>query len=437
MEQFIASRKERIIFMKKLMLAFLLLALLPAYAVCATSPASYYVGKNGGDSYSCTQARSSSTPKLTIGAGLACIGTASGAGAGHIVEVAAGTYDERIIETLPKGSSWSSPFTLRAKTGNVVNINSTNGDGFATFYFSSGGNYYSIIDGFTIDGASVQNSIIYIQAASYIRLQNLELKNSNNNHVYVYVDSVGVEILNSKIHDGPMFAGGLYNHGIYFSGSNGLIEGNDIYNTAGFGVHIYADPSYPQLPSNNVVRRNAVHNFGLGRYAHGILLGSGNANVAYNNVVYHGRSKGIVSTNGATNSKIYNNTVYDIYDPANADGTGIWTTGVNDIVRNNIVFKIQTGDMINTGAGTIADHNLSGSNPLFVSNTDFRLQLGSPAIDAGVIIPGIHCPQVGPSLLADGSFCVEWSGKAPDIGACEFVPSGPNLLPPPSNLIVQ
>jgi len=48
------------------------------------------------------------------------------------------------------------------------------------------------------------------------------------------------------------------------------------------------------------------------------------------------------------------------------------------------------------------------------------LQSNSAAIDAGEIIPGLHCPAAGPG---DGT-CVEWYGKAPDIGACEFIPSG-------------
>ena len=47
------------------------------------------------------------------------------------------------------------------------------------------------------------------------------------------------------------------------------------------------------------------------------------------------------------------------------------------------------------------------------------LSPGSPAIDAGELIPGFHCPQPGPSLAG----CVEWAGKAPDIGACEYIPA--------------
>ncbi len=61
----------------------------------------------------------------------------------------------------------------------------------------------------------------------------------------------------------------------------------------------------------------------------------------------------------------------------------------------------------------------------------FRLAPGSPAIDAGAWIQGIHCPAPG----FDDSGCVEWFGTAPDIGACEFIPGTPPA--PPSNLQVN
>lgn len=58
----------------------------------------------------------------------------------------------------------------------------------------------------------------------------------------------------------------------------------------------------------------------------------------------------------------------------------------------------------------------------------FNLRPGSPAIDAGVVIPGFDCPVAGspcPVSCPDNgpdAKCVEWFGSAPDIGACEFVP---------------
>ena len=48
----------------------------------------------------------------------------------------------------------------------------------------------------------------------------------------------------------------------------------------------------------------------------------------------------------------------------------------------------------------------------------------STLIDAGEVIPGHHCAEEGPNPTG----CVEWFGQAPDIGACEYVPT--NLNPP-------
>ena len=122
--------------------------------------ASYYVGKNGSNSYSCSQARSSSTPKLTIGAALACIGSSPGAGAGQTVEVSAGTYTEPIgyssqYDPFPSGTSWNAPFTLQARAGDLVTIRS---NGASTLQISSSYPQYDIIQGFVFDGTNVSST---------------------------------------------------------------------------------------------------------------------------------------------------------------------------------------------------------------------------------------------------------------------------------------
>lgn len=63
-------------------------------------------------------------------------------------------------------------------------------------------------------------------------------------------------------------------------------------------------------------------------------------------------------------------------------------------------------------------------NPFCVGpGYNYTLQATSPAIDAGTITP-INCPAAGSALnqprLPDGSYCSEWYGAAPDIGACEY-----------------
>src|SRR5215467_8695047 len=106
-----------------------------------SSTANYYVGKNGSDSYSCSQAGNSSTPKLTINAALSCVGTSQGAGANQIVEVAAGTYNESIFSgNFPSGTSWNAPFTLRAHGSQPSGTPGPNGD-LVTFMYSGNPNF--------------------------------------------------------------------------------------------------------------------------------------------------------------------------------------------------------------------------------------------------------------------------------------------------------
>src|SRR5207244_12453501 len=84
--------------------------------------ATYYVATTGSDSNTCVQVQSPSTPKQTINAALNCLGTAAGAGAGHTVQVASGTYAETINNNLPGGTSWNTPFTLTAATSGTVTL---------------------------------------------------------------------------------------------------------------------------------------------------------------------------------------------------------------------------------------------------------------------------------------------------------------------------
>jgi len=83
---------------------------------------------------------------------------------------------------------------------------------------------------------------------------------------------------------------------------------------------------------------------------------------------------------------------------------------------------------------TEGGYTWAGNEACYASG--FLLSSASPAIDQGAKITGFHCASPGPAInqakQADGSYCVEWYGVAPDIGACEFVPTV--ALLPPSNL---
>jgi len=352
-------------------------------------PASYYVGKNGSDSYSCTQARSSSTPKLTINAGLACIGTNAGAGANQIVEVASGTYVEQIYNNLPTGTSWNAPFTLRAKAGDTVTIKATSN---FNLYLGNNVDYFSTVEGFVLDGTNVINTQVFITTSSFVRLKNLQIINTNGS-IGIYIDPYAhdIEVLDSKIHDGnfdctlatpPCPQGTGYP--IYLAGHNNLIQGNEIYNAPTFGIHVYS--AHPEKPDNNIINRNIVRNVStLGGSTGGIIIASsGNGNIVSNNLIYNNNSFGIQIALGATNTKVFNNTVY-----GNAE-TGImnWYSNVTGtVIKNNIAWNNRAGQITDqTGNGTTVISNNLTSDPKFVNPTsnNFRVQSGSLAIDTGV-----------------------------------------------------
>lgn len=104
--------------------------------------------------------------------------------------------------------------------------------------------------------------------------------------------------------------------------------------------------------------------------------------------------------------------------------TAIFLT-VNALMLMGLVSFSSAQTLVPGTAMTYTDGvNTWARNP-YCGETGLLLKQGSPAIDFGVVVPGVHCLKSGSALsqplLADGSFCNEWYGNAPDAGACEFV----------------
>ena len=317
--------------------------------------ATLYVKKTGNDSNPGTD----SLPLLTINAALTLIGGASGVGANDLVEVSAGTYVESLINNLPSGSSWSAPFTLRAKAGDTVTIKGAGQHNIAVYDTRS---MFSIVQGFIFDGSTLANDQFRLggggTSPSAIKLINNDIINTAfGNAIYVGEFSSDIQIIGNRIHDGNFFTDSNSqgrNHGIYLTGNNCLIEGNEFYNLPAFGVHQYSQHTPP--PGNNTIRGNLVYNFAGQGIAAGIYMDSGSGSVAYNNIVFqtgaNGNAVGITAKNG---SFAYNNTVY------NCGYIGI--EGVNSTIKNNISYN--NGIDLDISGG-IQSNNLT-SNPFFVN----------------------------------------------------------------------
>jgi parallel beta-helix repeat protein len=99
-----------------------------------------------------------------------------------------------------------------------------------------------------------------------------------------------------------------YNHGFYISSSDNLIEDCDIYNNAGWGVHIYS--SSKGTVNNNTVRNNQIYDNARAGEGRGIILSSGTGNTADNNVIW-GNKGGVQIDYSVLDTYVHDNTLYD------------------------------------------------------------------------------------------------------------------------------
>jgi parallel beta-helix repeat protein len=235
--------------------------------------------------------------------------------------------------------------------------------------------------------------------------QNSSIMFSSQNGLRVDADNV---VSNCVIRDADYFPGNYYS-AIQVNGANAKIIGNTLANSGRFLILIketpfeiaYNDMGYGQQLTkdggaiytyNTDGRGMAIHHNWVHDSYVGIYLDNASKNFfVYRNVCYDNSESGMRLNSPSINNLVYNNT----------------------LVRNKASFSIygtnQAGSKIinNLGDGTMtfisdATTNKNGWFPPI--GADFVPQVGSGAIDAGDIIPGV----------TDG-----YLGAAPDIGAYE------------------
>jgi parallel beta-helix repeat protein len=354
----------------------------------------YYVATNGNDSNPGTEVQ----PFRTIAKGISVLGP------GDTLLVKSGTYGES-LRSFPSGTSWNAPVTVATYPGARVIINGSY-YGYVAYITNCS---YVVLDGLVFDGVNGSTEGILIdEGAHHIRIKNSEVKNAKMTGILV--NNVGSpnsdynEFINLDVHDNGTTD---FDHGLYIETANNLVEDCRVYNNSGWGVHIYNGSS--AVANNNTVRKNKIYdNARTGVRGRGIILSSGSGNIAYDNLIW-GNQDGIQIAYNASNSQVYNNTIY-----AN-DGYGIviQDSSTHAIVKNNISYQNPSGDISDGGSGTIQDHNLVGNNPKFVNAGahDFHLEPISPAIDAGIPLSQV-------SVDFDGA--PRPSGAPYDIGAYEL-----------------
>ena len=383
---------------------------------------------------------------------------------GDTVTVRAGTYAG--VRYTGTGGTAGAPITFKADPG--VTINTVASGGNAGFHFESGSPGYFVIDGFRIDGSngSMPKAGVRLIGAHHFTIQNCDISNPGGYWGIFIFNGTDGQVLNNKAHDSGV------EHGIYLSGyvHRVTVRGNAFYNNNADGIHTNAY-SQPGPATGLVIDGNTIYGNGLS----GMDIEGMQDSTVTNNVVYGNTKHGIVIHHldnlpnfPSKNNLIANNTIV-------ANRFAIQLNGGNaqNWLLNNVLISTSTGGYgaigtDNETAGLISDYNAvsdSFSTTMGVSKmslsswrstsgqdahsfvataaqlfanaaaNDYRLKLGSPAIDAGSrTLPGVPTPA--PSTDREGTARAQ--GAAWDVGAYEYGsgPATPDTTAPVLSLIL-
>lgn len=369
--------------------------------------ATYYVSKAGSNTNSCAQAQSTSTPKLTIAGGLSCLV------AGDTLLVRAGTYAEGMVNNVPSGTNMTTGLIRIANYDREeVWLSGQPVSGLPFGIFLNETQHHIEFDGINTTG------IIGLTGTTHhIRVENAEIffdhLTTGAAHATVYSEGSDHEFRNLEVH-GKSGAIGIYVHG---NGARVLVEGCEIYRVAGTGIQVR------QGTADNIVRNNVIRDIFTSYFfqapdarIRGIIVGDGASNTqVYNNLIYNidlqnGLTPSDVSSGifvyTATNSRIWNNTITNV----ELYGIRIDPGASNTEVKNNIAYGNSGAQQYkDNGSGTTQSNNLFGVDPLFVdAKSNFQLRDGSPAIDRGT-----------PLVPSDIAKVARPQGSTHDIGAYE------------------
>jgi hypothetical protein len=281
---------------------------------------------------------------------------------GTTVHVASGVYDGG-FKTVASGSATAAIQYLSDEKWGAKLVPA---DGSAAEVAWDNRGDYVTIEGFEVDGTTTRSDTpwrigIYAAGSHDIVAHNHVLNigrglpctshggsGIGTDHYYYGVDN---NVIGNVVHHiGP--AGCRFYHGIYISTSGNVVN-NLVYDIAAGGIHLWHDANHVNVV-NNTVARNTV----------GILVGGGDQ--------YH--SKEPNDYTNVVNNIVVRNRMAGIEEHGN--------TGMHNIYLSNLVwengrhnYRLQNG---------LKDNRTVRGDPKFRKDgTDFRLMIGSPAIDAG------------------------------------------------------
>ncbi|MBM4032556.1 MAG: DUF1565 domain-containing protein [Planctomycetes bacterium] len=396
----------------------------------------HYVAKDGADTNPGTEAK----PWLTLNHGVKQLKP------GDTLYIRGGDYAEYPKDAIPSGEP-EARVTVSNYKDEVVTIRPAPDSGTSQdSVISIKGKCYITLRGLNLDGhngaAKIHQHTLVIWGSDpvphHIRVENCTMTNGRCSGVLSSGNQC--EFVNLDVHHNGTT--GLH-HGIYTGMDNNLIEGCEFSYNKGFGIHIYA--TSPKRADNNIIRNNYSHHNGLA----GAIIGTGNRNVAYNNVF---ADNPIGSWVRGAGTKFFNNTLHN-----NKLGLDVQYTK-NAEIKHNIIVGGSSGldafvekkpearaekpvrggrtggRMDSRGAAAAATNtdlvvasNFTEGDPLFVApdKGDFRLKDGSP-VPAGVGA----VMEVGKDGVARPRAPESWAQR-PEFQVGAFVPNDPTEVEQP------
>ena len=299
-----------------------------------------------------------------------------------------GTYDEG-LEGVPSGTSWDATVTVSGYPGERAVLHPSRG----SFVVNIDGGAYIVIAHFVIDASGVGSDAVEIShdagpPSHHVRIADCEIENAPHQGIGMDSGCDANELVRLRVHDNGTTDN--LDHGIYLTTANNLIDGCEFYRNAAYGIQLYG---FDGEVNDNVVRNNLIHdNARTGGGGAGMIVSRGSGNLIYNNVIWHNPGGGIFIQYGATDTGVFNNTIYE--DDVHGIYNGAESAGA--VIQNNIVYGAGAA-LLNDGSGATVSDNLVGRDPRFVdpSSADFRLQDGSPAIDTGIARPEVETDRDG------------------------------------------
>ena len=412
------------------MLRLLLILLL---WVGSAEAATYYVKTTGNDT---TGDGSNGNPWLTVPKGLRSLAAGDTLNICNGSYTISGVYGNIAGDSYGGGAaSWATATTIKNCDGETYTITH---DGLNMDHLVSTGGISYII--FTCDvltrcnfrgsGSLGKSGVRLNNAAHHVRFQRMSIRSFTDHGILGGTGGCpsgpySIEILGSDISlNGD--DNNHFEHGVYPTCSlDWIVEDSFFIGNMGFGITFHND-SVQNSHTHAIIRRNYIEGrkTGATSTAYGIEIAAGDNHEVYNNIV-NGQGAQAVKLTGCfqfygpntDNIKLYNNTCHDVT-------TGIENnSGVSGLESKNNIFSSVSSIITDAGSGTVQSNNLCPSagtgcsvtgSPSFVNpGTDFSLQSGSTARDAGTDLSAtLTTDYIGTSRPQNGTF---------DIGAYEYI----------------